>query len=267
VLDIARTPAKLFRQMREQGRALAEMELVRRAYDFGTPLHSGRFEVDGTPFHTHGLGVASVVAHVGAPAHVVASAVLHNVYSTGDWGDGRGGGPHPTRRKRLREAVGADAEANVNGLCDFRARRLFGDLLTRPDDLTDVERWLVLLELGDLLDKWDDGRVTYSVDGRGDRKFVEDHQNALVAFSGSVAGPELAESFRSAFARVAAEEIPDSLRLGRRYSVVVPPPSWRPRTSLKVLSRARPILGPVRQRLSTFRRNPTIDPPAAESPT
>jgi len=57
MLVIARTVAHLLRQLRDQGRDLGELELVRRAYDFGTPLHSARFEVDGTPFHVHGIGV------------------------------------------------------------------------------------------------------------------------------------------------------------------------------------------------------------------
>jgi len=172
VLVIARTVAHLFRQLRAQDRPLAELELIRRAYDVGTPMHSGRFEVDGTPFHVHGLGVASLAAQAGAPSAVVAAGVLHNAYNTGDWGDGRGSGAHPARRERLRREVGPEVEAILTGLKDSRSAHLLSSAMESDADVGEPERWYVLLDLCDFLDKWDDGRIAYGLPDRDDRRFV-----------------------------------------------------------------------------------------------
>ena len=241
--------------MRSEDRPLEELELVREAYDFACVLHSARFEIDGTPFHVHSIGVASIVSSLGAPASVIASATLHNAYTTGDWGDGRRG-PHPTRRQRMRDALGTDVESWVAELCNARSHEHMPRLLDGSmtvDELSDDERWLVLLDLADLLDKYDDGRVAYSVDGRGDRAMVEGRENAVVALAAAAGNDQLASAFESAFARVAAEEIPDSLRLGRRYSVVVVPPSLRPSRVVALKGTARRVLGPVKQRLTLKR--------------
>jgi len=252
VLEIARTPARLFRQMRDEDRPLEQLELVRRAYDYACALHSARFEIDGTPFHVHSVGVASIVSSLGAPASVIASATLHNAYTTGDWGDGRASGPHPARRRQMRDALGSEVEGWVAQLSDARSHQHMPRLLrgeATVDELDDEERWLVLLDLADLLDKYDDGRVAYSADGRSDRAMVEGSEDAVVALAAAAGNDQLARAFETAFARVAAEEIPDSLRLGRVYSVVVPPPSLQPRISVMVKRTARQVLGPIRQNL------------------
>lgn len=229
---VARTAAQLFRQLRAQDRPLAELELVRRAYDFGTPLHSARFEVDGTPFHVHGLGVASVTGQLGAPAHVVAAGVLHNVYTTGDWGDGRGRGPRPARRDRIRAGVDPAVEAVLTDLHHARLGGLLERAIAAPASLDEGERTLVQLELGDLYDKWEDGRIRYSLDGRSDRATVEADEAGIVALARHAGDDRLAEAFAAAFGRVHAEDIPPSLALGRRYSAVVLPLSARERPSV-----------------------------------
>jgi len=255
VLVIARTVAHLFRQLREQHRPVTELELVRRAYDFAAPLHSGRFEVDGTPFHAHCLGMASIMAQIGAPAPVIGAAVLHNAYTTGDWGDGRASGAFPRRRRQVRDALGPEVESFLSGLREARAAGHVERLVAHPEvDLDDRARWLALLDLADLLDKWDDGRVRYSTAGRGDRQLVEGREEAIVALAARVGGPLLAHAFESAFLRTATEEIPVSLRLDRRYSVVVPPPSWRPRRSVALLRQFRCVADPWRRRLSRSAR-------------
>ena len=81
-MQIAQTPVALFSQMFEQGRADAEIDLVRRAYDLGVELYSARFEADGSPFQVHGVGTARILAHLGRPAWVLAAACIHNVYGT-----------------------------------------------------------------------------------------------------------------------------------------------------------------------------------------
>jgi (p)ppGpp synthase/HD superfamily hydrolase len=239
VLVIARTVAHLFRQLRAQERPLAELELVRRAYDFGMPLHSGRFEVDGTPFHVHGLGVASIASQVGAPSAVVGAAVLHNAYNTGDWGDGRGPGPFDVRRERVRREVGPEVEALLTGLRASRGAHLVAGAMASGAVLDEPDRWYVLLDLCDFLDKWDDGRIAYGLPDRDDRRFVDAHQDEIVALAERLGWPELSAGLTSAFARLADDKVPPSLVPGRRYSQLLPPPSFRPSIGVEMMRRAR----------------------------
>lgn len=253
MLEVARTPAALFRQMRSQDRPLAELEFVRKAYDFGVSLSSGRFEVDGGPFQVHNLGTASILTQLGAPAHVIGMSTFHNAYRSGDWRDGRRPGAFPRRRALVRDAFGPEAEAFLFSVFAGRAaEHTLEDDLDRADHVDADERWRMLLGLADLLDKWDDGRVMYSAAGRGDREFVEGREAEIVALAARLGTAELAESLEAAFARVAAEEIPESLKLGRVNSVFVQPLSSRERPSITIIRFARQTLGPLRKRL---RRN------------
>jgi hypothetical protein len=239
MLVIARTVAHLLQQLRGQGRDLAEQELVRRAYYFGTPLHSARFEVDGTPFHVHGLGVASIASQVGAPVAVLGAGVLHNAFVTGDWADGRGVGVHPSRLERLRAGVGAEVATILTDLHRARADRHLDRAMADPASLSAGARWSVLLDLADFCDKWDDGRIYFGSPERDDRRFVDAHRDGLVGLARALGWPELADHFRAVFDRVGADEVPPSLLLGRRYSEVVLPPSARSRLSVALLERAR----------------------------
>ena len=241
MLVIARTVAHLLQQLGDQGRDLGELELVRRAYDFGTPLHSARFEVDGTPFHVHGIGVASIAAQVGAPAAVIAAGVLHNVFVSGDWADGRGSGDFPQRRQRLRAGVGAEVATILSDHRRARANRHLGRAMADPASVTTDERWSVLLDLADFCDKWDDGRIYFGAPDRDDRRYVDAHRDELVALARALGWHELAGQLAAAFDRVGADEVPASLLLGRRHSEVVLPPSARARVSVALLGRARRV--------------------------
>ena len=228
--------------MRLADYALSDMELVRTAYDFGVPLHSGRFEIDGSPFGCHGLGTASVMVQIGAPGTWIAAAVLHNCYVTGDWGDGRRPGAHSSRRSRLRAQLGAAVDDAIVGLAAIRTNGVLRDALASPDRVAPADRWPVLLELADVLDKWEDGRVIYSADGRADRGYIEGGEDAVIALAISLGSPALATALRAAFDLVRAEEIAPSLTLGRRYSVVVPAPSWRMRPTVTLRRMTNAIL-------------------------
>lgn len=244
MFEVARTPAALFRQMRAQERGLAELELVRRALDLDVEVYTARFEPDGTPFQVHGTGTASVMVQLGAPAHVVCVAVLHNAFRTGDWGDARAAGLYEGRRARVRRLLSEDTERFMVDSYSAQSRPT-AELLA-ADDLDPDDRWRALIRLADLLDKWDDGRVMYSADGRTDRAYVAARRPDIVALARKLGTAEFAESLEFAFERVAAETIPESLKAARVYSSVVPPASYRMRrrvaakaAGLRTLRRAR----------------------------
>jgi hypothetical protein len=227
---VARTPAALYRQLRAQGRSLEEQQLVRRAIELDIEVYSARFEPDGTPFQVHGIGTASVMSQMGAPIHVVAAAILHNAFQQGDWADGRGSGAYAPRRERVRAALGAETEELITAIQERPRQRI--DDLDAIARLAPNDRWRLLLRIGDILDKWDDGRVMYSGDGRGDRRFVAEHSHEILEIARRFGSEEFAESLECAFATVAAETIPESMKSTRTYSAVIPPASYQRRPVL-----------------------------------
>src|SRR4051812_26983718 len=56
----------------------AELELIHRALEYATVVHSGRTRLEGTPYLDHCIGVARLLATWGAPADVLAAALLHD---------------------------------------------------------------------------------------------------------------------------------------------------------------------------------------------
>jgi (p)ppGpp synthase/HD superfamily hydrolase len=58
--------------------------MSRAAADYAREAHAGQRRADGTPFIQHPLEVASLLVDVGAPDHLVAAGVLHDVLEKAD---------------------------------------------------------------------------------------------------------------------------------------------------------------------------------------
>src|SRR6266496_2989813 len=119
----AQTNIQLLDQLRREGYAKAELTLIRNAYELARELYSGYFIFLGRTQIAHVVGTASILGSVHAPAELVAAGILHNVYDTGDFGDGRGG-VSDARREQVRRAVGATVEEYV---CRFPGIKLVVD--------------------------------------------------------------------------------------------------------------------------------------------
>jgi (p)ppGpp synthase/HD superfamily hydrolase len=63
---------------------------------FAQRMHAGQHRADGTPFVLHPLEVASLLCHAGAPDHVVAAGIMHDLIEKTD-----------VRAADLRERFGA----------------------------------------------------------------------------------------------------------------------------------------------------------------
>jgi hypothetical protein len=213
VEPIAQTNLQLYNQLRRQGRSPDELALVKRCYQLAVSLYSGNFQTDGKPFVAHVTGVASVVAQLGLPAEIVGAACLHNVYGNGDFGDGRSQVATARRRRIVREAVGPEVEECIYR---FRALRLTEksmlDIPRRLDELGARDRNLIVMELGDILEKYTDYGVLYYGDNRWVTDFVGKHGNVLIEIAERLGHPQLGAALREAFAAAANESIPESLK-------------------------------------------------------
>jgi hypothetical protein len=238
VEPIAQTNLQLYNQLRRQGRSPDELALVKRCYQLAVSLYSGNFQADGKPFVAHVTGVASIVAQLGLPAEIVGAACIHNVYGNGEFGDGRSHVATSRRRRIVRDAVGPEVEECIYR---FRALRLTEksilDIGRRLDELDARDKNLIVMELGDILEKHVDYGVLYYGDNRWVSDFVGEHGNALIAIAERLGHPELGAAMREAFVATANESIPQVLRSEgeRKYMELVVPRSCRVRVNVKAV--------------------------------
>jgi (p)ppGpp synthase/HD superfamily hydrolase len=214
VETIAQTNVQLYNQLRRQNRSVEELELVRRAYDLARSLYSGFFQADGAPFVAHVTGVASIVARLELPGDYVAAACLHNVYTNGDFGDGRRNCATPRRRKTVERAVGRDVEAHVYRFWTLLRKKQppFQTLTDRVDTLTPEDRQLVVMDLADTLEICHDLGPLYYGDGEDRVGDARRNGPALVGLAEHLGHTALAEMLSSSFSRLLSASIPQSLR-------------------------------------------------------
>jgi hypothetical protein len=212
VEPIAQTNIQLYNLLRRQGRSSDELALVKRCYQLGVSLYSGYFQADGKPFVAHVAGVASIVAQLGLPTDIVGAACIHNVYGNGDFGDGLSHVATEHRRQVVREAVGPEVEECIYRFRDLRLERSILDISRRLDELDARDRNLVVMDLGDVLEKYVDHGVLYYGDNRWVLDFVGKHENALIEIAERLGYPQLGDAMRDAFAATARESIPEELR-------------------------------------------------------
>jgi (p)ppGpp synthase/HD superfamily hydrolase len=231
-MTVAQTNIQLYNQLRRRGFTRDELVLVHRAYELLATLYPGYYQGDGKPFVAHGIGVASILADLDQPAEIVAMGLLHGVYETADFGDGRDGRPTPSRRRLLREAVGVRVEELV---FRFTQLRLHPDTIEHDRrslaDLDETDRRLQLVAVVDHLEKYVDLGVLYFGDDEEIVSWTRRIGRDLVEVAEELGEPRLARMVSAAFARseAEAERVPPELRAsdGRRHLKLVVPRSYR----------------------------------------
>jgi (p)ppGpp synthase/HD superfamily hydrolase len=241
-MTVAQTNIQLYNQLLARGFDRDQLVLVRRAYELLQTLYAGFYQADGKPFVAHGVGVASIMADLGEPADIVATALLHGVYANADFGDGLPSGATPRRRRIVRDAVGGEIEALVHR---FTNLRLHPETIERDrrelDELDQTGRRLQLLAVADHLEKYVDLGVRYFGDDRDIASWTERIGPQLVEIAGELAGPEFARAVASAFERAEAANVPAELRAsdGAEELKLVVPRSCRRRRGPRLRRRVR----------------------------
>ena len=108
----AQSNTQLYAQLLAGGWCMKDVGRVRDAYALAARLFAGQLRPDGRPFVCHLVGVASILAMLGAAPDTIIAGLLHSAYTHGDFGLGRG---QMTRkaRERLRAAAGPQIERLV----------------------------------------------------------------------------------------------------------------------------------------------------------
>lgn len=241
---ISQTNLQLYNQLLAQGRSAEELAIVRRAYEFATTIYPGYYQADGKPFVAHSVGVASILTHLGLRADILATGLLHNVYASGDFGDGRRHIVTEERQRMVREAVGKEIESLINRFRQFRITPTTIDEISgRIDQLDQVDRQLLLIDLADYLEKYVDCGVLYFGDSRWITDVVQDFGDRLIEIAGRLGEPKFAAMLKEGFEQAAAAEagMADALRAshGQKYLQLVVPRSCRRRRFLDIRERLR----------------------------
>lgn len=243
-VTVAQTNIQLYNQLRRRGLGRDELMLAHRAYELLATLYAGYYQGDGKPFVAHGVGVASIVADLGQPAEIVATALLHGVYGNADFGDGLAGGVTDFRRRLVRGAVGARVEGLVHR---FHELRLSPETIEHDRralaGLDDTGRRLQLLAVADHLEKYVDLGVLYFGDDEEIVSWTRRIGPELTEIAAELGGAEFGDTVASAFAAADAEPVPPELRASdaRRHLKLLVPRSCRPRiaAAMRLRDRAR----------------------------
>jgi gluconolactonase len=230
----AQTNIQLFNQLRRDGYSQTDIALIRDAYELAMVLYTGRFQPSGRPFIAHGVGAASVLASLRSSAQVVAAGLLHNVYGTGDFGDGRRG-ISTARRQEIRRVLSSEVEEYV-----ARFRTMYWESPTiqlarnNPDKLASVDRSVLSILLAEHLDHLLDLDALY-YDAAIARTYVRNSRIAA-EIAERLGLSQLAAELKEAIQQAEFAELPVDLPVDRvrKESFVIAPKSCRKRLSVTV---------------------------------
>ena len=210
---VAQTNLQLYNQLRAQGYSDEQLAVVHRAYEFLITIYPGYYQADGKPFVTHCVGVASILGYLNFPIAFVAVGLLHNIYGNGDFGDGLSHVATRHRRRIVREAVGERIEAAIDRFPQSRIKQnTLPNLISSLDQLDEIGKKLVVIDLADYLEKYVDLGVCYWGNSRWVTDAVGKHGETLMAIASRLGYPRLAAMLKEAFAQADAAQIPNSLR-------------------------------------------------------
>lgn len=214
--NIAQTNIQLYNQLQQQGYSLDELMLVKQAYELAKTLVSGQYRANGQPTICHFIGVASIVAHLGLPGEFVATGLLHNIYSVGNFGDGLYHQVRDSQRHLVRSTAGKLVEDLI--IRFFLSTRIKPQTLKKisrtVQHLGEIERKLLVIDFADRLEKYVDLGELYSADNDWVIGFDREHRDELLAIARHLEVPGLANMLSAAIDEAARmeTEIPDVLR-------------------------------------------------------
>ena len=229
-ITIERLPVPFFRQLRDQGRSPDELDMVARTFDLARQVFGTRIDFDGGPAISHFIGTASACAAVAMSTPYVCFALIHNIYRSGAFPDGEQYGASATRRAYVRQWVDTDVEAMAYRRYEATgAGETFSATPPKPgthDALTE------LVDVCDIYEKYEYGRIHAANPDRGDRRQLEADPDTVVARARLFVDDDFAGAFALAITRPA--DIPEAARSGMTYGAPMTPNSAITRPSITI---------------------------------
>jgi hypothetical protein len=237
----AQTNLQLYRQLLDAGYAMDDVRAVREAYVLATTLFAGQLRPEGRPFTCHLVGVASILATVGAPERTIIGGLLHSAYTHGDFGRGRGEVTGEARAS-LRRAIGVQAEELVSCYaCHPWNASTVRHWLANAANLSADVRTVAVIRLADAIeDELDDGLALSSKSSNGNRRIpVAD----LAALGDALGHPHLGATLSRLLDAEPGEARLGSLQHPHAGSYFACPSSWRERLGPRLLRWTRHVRG------------------------
>lgn len=221
--DRAQTNVRLYAQLVAAGYPGDVIVAVREAYRLAVRLFAGQWRAEGRPFVCHLVGVASVLAGIGAERETIVGGLLHSAYSHGDFGLGMGR-VRRTSRAEVSRIVGDEAERLVNGYAGLCWNPgVVAAWIADPASLDRDVRRLVTIRLANALDDaLDEG---LSLAAREARKEGDVSVDAMATLAQALGLAELASALRDVDASKRTVES-GALRDDHHASYVLGPASW-----------------------------------------
>ncbi|MFT7649399.1 MAG: hypothetical protein ACI8Y4_004160 [Candidatus Poriferisodalaceae bacterium] len=210
---VHRGPVPFFRQLRDEGRSDDDLSQLRSCLDLSRQLVVARIDFDGSAAISHFIGSASVAAHLGVPTTYVGFALLHNMYRSGAFPDGKPYGDSPERRSLIRSEVGSAIEELVH------SRYQSCTTVCSNTDLVPTSHHgrMLMVDLAELYEKWENGRIFAASADRADRHLVAQRADQLVEQARTLAGDSFALQLDAAFKKT--DDLPEAARSGLLYGV------------------------------------------------
>lgn len=245
----AQTVVQLYAQILRAGYSDAEMTLIRDAYELAMELVPGRIHPSRKLYIAHGLGTASILASHRVPGPVVAAGLIHNIYSSGDFGDGTSG-ISTRKREEVRAALGEEVEAYLAAFASFlwniedgvnhETTENLRSIRDRCSSFDAVSRAVLLIQLAELLEKHLDREIFYFGGLEKAREYLRRNGDLIADIARRLGFPSLATELSVTFQETLEADAPEDLQdLSRRLAFVVPPSSYRRRLSVAMRGKLR----------------------------
>jgi (p)ppGpp synthase/HD superfamily hydrolase len=233
----AQTNLQLYRQLLAVGHAMQEVIAVRDAYVLAAKLFAGLLRPEGRPFVCHVVGVASLLAMVGAPRATIVAGLLHSAYSHGDFGYGKGQ-VAGNARNRVRAVVGDEIERVVAAYAHQRWNAAaVADWIATPGRIAAEEREIITIRLADSLeDALDLGLQLSEKQDNPNRDIAAE---SLVHLAAALECPALGAALRHALETPSEGMDLSGLRERCTGSHIVCPESWREKLLPRLARRMR----------------------------
>ena len=223
----AQTNVQLYNQLRAAGYGDDDLARVRRAYEYGMGLFSGRYHPCGKPLLAHLVGTASILAAEGLPGTVVAAAVAHAAYGHGDFGDAQSGATED-RRAEVQRALGDEVEALLFGYHELPWGSVEISAWSQMAATSSTaERQQCLLKIADTLENYLDQATCYCAEFRLAPYLAGNGGEAVAALATQLGYPGLADAWRAIVPASNAARAPEALRREVQKAVSIAPRSYR----------------------------------------
>jgi (p)ppGpp synthase/HD superfamily hydrolase len=240
----AQTNLQLFNQLQREGYSMEDRISIGKTYQLAMKLFTGRYRPSGKTFIAHVIGTASILASLHVSAKIIAAGLIHSIYAEGDFGSIKKG-VSLTKRKQVISIVGQEVEdyvyryaglawnvQNISTICD------------RIDQLTPIDRDIILIRLADQLEDNLDLGIMYCSNHRNRQIFFKNMGSIMVEIANKIGFPTLATELEIAFKATLLATIPREFcqQYQESYSFLISPKSYR-----------RKLLGAVFQKFARGR--------------